>query len=112
MPDTTFLDWPFFEARHRALAEQLDEFARTKLAELAHGASDDASLDRACREIVHRLGAEGFLSQCCGPEPGAEFHVRSLALSRETHGGHGGLPHFRLAVRGLGGRPVCRVGME
>ena len=22
MPDASFLDWPFFEARHRALAEQ------------------------------------------------------------------------------------------
>ena len=84
MADTTFLDWPFFEARHRALAEQLDEFARTKLAELAHGASDDAALDRACREIVHRLGAEGFLNQCCIAEPGGVFDVRSLARNTKN----------------------------
>jgi acyl-CoA dehydrogenase len=112
MPDTTFLDWPFFEARHRALAEQLDEFARTKLAELAHGASDDAALDRACREIVHRLGAEGFLNQCCVTEPGGKFDVRSLALSRETLARHGGLADFCFAMQGLGTGPISLFGTE
>ena len=112
MPDTTFLDWPFFEARHRALAEQLDEFAKTKLAELAHGAEDDAALDRACREIVHRLGAEGFLNQCCVPDPGGKFDVRSLALSRETLARHGGLADFCFAMQGLGTGPISLFGNE
>ena len=112
MPDTSFLDWPFFEARHRALAEQLDEFARTKLAELAHGADDDAALDRACREIVHRLGAEGFLNQCCVSEPGGRFDVRSLALSRETLARHGGLADFCFAMQGLGSGPISLFGNE
>jgi acyl-CoA dehydrogenase len=112
MPDTSFLDWPFFEARHRALAEQLDEFAKTKLAELAHGADDDAALDRACREIVHRLGAEGFLNQCCVAEPGGKFDVRSLALSRETLARHGGLADFCFAMQGLGTGPISLFGNE
>ena len=112
MPDTSFLDWPFFEARHRALAEQLDEFAKTKLAGLAHGASDDAALDRACREIVHRLGAEGFLNQCCVAEPGGRFDVRSLALSRETLARHGGLADFCFAMQGLGSGPISLFGNE
>jgi acyl-CoA dehydrogenase len=112
MADTTFLDWPFFEARHRALAEQLDEFARTKLADLAHGADDDAALDRACREIVHRLGAEGFLNQCCIAEPGGVFDVRSLALSRETLARHGGLADFCFAMQGLGTGPISLFGTE
>jgi acyl-CoA dehydrogenase len=112
MPDTSFLDWPFFEARHRALAEQLDEFARTRLAELAHGADDDAALDRACREIVHRLGAEGFLNQCCVSEPGGRFDVRSLALSRETLARHGGLADFCFAMQGLGSGPISLFGNE
>jgi len=112
MADTTFLEWPFFEARHRALAEQLDEFARTRLAELVHGASDDAALDRACREIVHRLGAEGFLNQCCIAEPGGKFDVRSLALSRETLARHGGLADFCFAMQGLGTGPISLFGTE
>jgi acyl-CoA dehydrogenase len=112
MADTTFLEWPFFEARHRALAEQLDEFARTRLADLAHGANDDAALDRACREIVHRLGAEGFLNQCCIAEPGGKFDVRSLALSRETLARHGGLADFCFAMQGLGTGPISLFGTE
>ena len=112
MPDTSFLDWPFFEARHRALAEQLDEFAKTKLSELAHGADDDPALDRACREIVHRLGAEGFLNQCCVSEPGGKFDVRSLALSRETLARHGGLADFCFAMQGLGTGPISLFGNE
>ena len=112
MADTTFLEWPFFEARHRALAEQLDEFARTRLADLAHGASGDAALDRACREIVHRLGAEGFLNQCCIAEPGGKFDVRSLALSRETLARHGGLADFCFAMQGLGTGPISLFGTE
>jgi acyl-CoA dehydrogenase len=112
MPDATFLDWPFFEARHRALAEQLDEFARTKLSGLAHGAHDDAALDRACREIVHRLGAEGFLNQCCVAEPGGQFDVRSLAISRETLARHGGLADFCFAMQGLGTGPISLFGNE
>jgi acyl-CoA dehydrogenase len=112
MPDTSFLDWPFFEARHRALAEQLDEFARTRLGGLAHGAADDPALDRACREIVHRLGAEGFLNQCCVAEPGGKFDVRSLALSRETLARHGGLADFCFAMQGLGTGPISLFGNE
>jgi acyl-CoA dehydrogenase len=31
MPDKSFLDWPFFEPRHRALAEKLEAWAGAKL---------------------------------------------------------------------------------
>ncbi|HEX5612149.1 MAG TPA: acyl-CoA dehydrogenase family protein [Burkholderiales bacterium] len=113
MPDTTFLDWPFFEPRHRALAEQLDDFAGASLAKIAHVApGDEPALDRACREIVQRLGAEGFLNQCCLPEAGAAFDVRSLALSRETLARHAGLADFCFAMQGLGTGPISLFGTE
>ena len=44
MPDRTFLDWPFFEPRHRALAERLDAWAAANL-----GAVDHADTDAACK---------------------------------------------------------------
>jgi acyl-CoA dehydrogenase len=112
MADRSFLDWPFFEARHRALAEQLDEFAGAELSGLAHGAGNDASLDRACREIVRRLGAEGFLNQCCVPDPAGRFDVRGLALSRETLARHAGLADFCFAMQGLGTGPISLFGSE
>lgn len=112
MADRSFLDWPFFEPRHRALAEQLDEFAAGQLDGLAHGAADDAALDRACREIVHRLGGAGFLNQCCVLDPSGRFDVRSLALSRETLARHAGLADFCLAMQGLGTGPISLFGSE
>ena len=112
MPDRSFLDWPFFEPRHRAIAVQLDEFARRKLAGLGHGLDDDASLDAACREIVSVLGAAGFLNICCVLEPEGEFDVRAIALSRETLARHEGLFDFCFAMQGLGTGPISLFGNE
>jgi len=113
MADTRYLDWPFFEPRHRALAEQLHDFAGASLAPIAHvPAGDEARLDQACREIVQRLGAEGFLNQCCLLEPGASFDVRGLALSRETLARHAGLADFCFAMQGLGTGPISLFGTE
>ncbi len=110
MSDRSFLDWPFFEPRHRALADQLDEFARRELAGLAHGVGDDAALDAACREIVRRLGAAGHLNPCCVSEPDGRFDVRSLALYRETLARHEGLFDFCFAMQGLGTGPISLFG--
>ncbi len=110
MPDRSFLDWPFFEPRHKALAARLDAFAASGLAGLGHGATDDASLDAACREIVRRLGSAGFLDAGCVPEPDGAFDVRTLALSRETLARHEGLFDFCFAMQGLGTGPISLFG--
>lgn len=110
MADRSFLDWPFFEPRHRALAEQLEAFARRELAGLGHGVADDAALDAACREIVRRLGAAGHLNACCVLEPDGRFDVRSLAVSREILGRHEGLFDFCFAMQGLGTGPISLSG--
>ncbi|MFY9318764.1 MAG: acyl-CoA dehydrogenase, partial [Lentibacter algarum] len=36
MADTSFLDWPFFEPRHRELAERLDTWAEAELGGIDH----------------------------------------------------------------------------
>ena len=59
MSDTAFLDWPFFEDRHRVLARELDAWA-TQHVPHAHGADVDAE----CRALVKALGAGGWLR--CG----------------------------------------------
>jgi acyl-CoA dehydrogenase len=110
--DRTFLDWPFFEPRHRELAARLDEFASKELPGLAHGAHDDAALDAACREIVSRLGRNGFLNNCCVLDPGGKFDVRTLALSREILARHDGLADFCFAMQGLGTGPISLYGNE
>ena len=110
MPDRSFLDWPFFEPRHRDLAARLDAFAAKELAGLAHGVQGDESLDRACKEIVHRLGKGGFLDACCVLDEKGKFDVRTLALSRETLARHEGLADFCFAMQGLGTGPISLFG--
>ena len=93
MADRSFLTWPFFEDRHRALKDELDAFG-AGLGELAH-ADDD--VDATCRALVRapgRVRASLRLS--------AELDVRSLCLARETLAYYGGLPDFAFAMQGLG----------
>lgn len=102
MPDASFLDWPFFEPRHRALKDELDAFA-ADLGPLAH---DDADADATCRTLVRRLGESGLLRLS------VELDVRSLCLARETLAYHGGLPDFAFAMQGLGSGAVTLFGTE
>lgn len=100
MADESFLSWPFFEDRHRALAEGLEVWAATHLP-VAHG-----DVDRACRELVTALGAGGW-SRYSG---GEGLDVRTLCLIRETLARHDGLADFAFAMQGLGMGAVSLFG--
>ncbi|HSS78636.1 MAG TPA: acyl-CoA dehydrogenase family protein [Thermoanaerobaculia bacterium] len=107
MPDTTFLSWPFFDDSHRDLARDLDAWCRREIAPLA--GSEDADLDGACREIVRRLGAGGWLHRAVS-EAGERLDVRSLCLIRETLARYSGLADFVFALQGLGSGPLSLFG--
>ena len=102
MADRSFLTWPFFEDRHRALKDELDAFG-AGLGELAH-ADDD--VDATCRALVGRLAESGLLRLS------AELDVRSLCLARETLAYYGGLPDFAFAMQGLGSGAVSLFGTD
>jgi acyl-CoA dehydrogenase len=107
MADTTFLSWPFFEPRHRELAAALDAWAGRNL-----GGIDHHDVDVACREIVRRLGRDGWLEHSA-PDPreaSAKLDVRTLALIRETLARHEGLADFAFAMQGLGAGPISFFG--
>lgn len=100
MADLSFLDWPFFDDSHRALGKELEAWCV--------GALDDAEpvdVDGACRDLVARLGAAGWLRYCVPAAYGGiheTLDVRSLALIRETLARHSGLADFAFAMQGLG----------
>jgi acyl-CoA dehydrogenase len=102
MADHSFLTWPFFDDRHRALKDELDTFAAT-LGPLAH---DNGDVDATCRALVKRLADSGLLRLS------AELDVRSLCLARETLAYHGGLPDFAFASQGLGSGAVSLFGTD
>ncbi len=109
----SYLEWPFFESRHRQLACDLEDFAKNDLADIAgQDYHDDHILDVSCREIVRRLGAAGFLGACCQIDPGDRFDVRRLCLSRDILAKHDGLFDFAFAMQGLGTGPISLFGSD
>jgi acyl-CoA dehydrogenase len=103
---TDFLDWPFFDERHRALAERLEEWCA---AELPDDERDD--VDSACRSLVRRLGAAGWLRHCV-PDAEGRLDVRTLCLIRETLARHSGLADFAFAMQGLGSGTISLFGTD
>jgi acyl-CoA dehydrogenase len=105
MADRSFLDWPFFEDRHRDLAARLEAWCGAKLAGLDHG-----DVDATCRDLVRRLGAGGWLAHTADPD--GRLDVRSLCILRETLARHDGLADFALAMQGLGTAAISLFGSE
>jgi acyl-CoA dehydrogenase len=106
MADRSFLAWPFFEERHRSLAESLDAWAAKEL----HRFEAAEDVDAACRELVVLLGAAGWLKHAA-PEDG-RLDVRSLCIARETLARHSGLADFAFAMQGLGSGSITLFGSE
>ncbi|MCY4165891.1 MAG: acyl-CoA dehydrogenase family protein [Gammaproteobacteria bacterium] len=103
------LHWPFFEARHRAREQALDQWCAQQSWE--HGQSG-AALDASCKAFALRLGEAGFL-KIAVPEPYGEdagLDARSLCLMRETLARHEPLADFVYAMQVLGSAPISLFG--
>lgn len=105
MSDRTFLDWPFFEARHRDLAGRLEDWCAARLP------VDHGDVEAACRGLVAMLGEGGWLVPT-GAGAGERLDVRTLCLIRETLARHDGLADFAFAMQGLGMGAVSLYGTE
>ena len=108
MADQTFLNWPFFEAVHRELAEVIEEWAGTRVEQIV-GAGDD--LDSTCLNLVRALGESGLCRHAVVNSAG-QIDVRSLCLIRETLARYSGLADFAFAMQGLGAGPVGLFGSD
>ncbi len=102
MPDRSFLNWPFFEDRHRDLAAQLDTWCAAYLD------VDHTDTDAACRKLVADLGVAGWLQHSGGDA----LDVRSLAIIRETLARYDGLADFAFAMQGLGTGAISLFGTD
>ena len=106
MADRSFLNWPFFEARHRDLAARLEDWAARELCGIDH-----FDTDAACRALVAALGRDGWL-QSTAAEGGEVLDVRTLCLIRETLARQDGLADFAFAMQGLGTGAISLFGTE
>ena len=103
MRDQSFLDWPFFEPRHRGLAAELEDWCAD------HLPVEHADVDAACRGLVVMLGQGGWLRHS-GAGMGEVLDVRALCLIREVLARHDGLADFAFAMQGLGMGAVTLFG--
>ena len=103
---TDWLDWPFFEPRHRELARNLEAWCRTTIHD-AHPSDADV----ACRALVAELGKAGFLKLCVATD-GKAPDVRSLAIARATLARVHGLADFAFAMQGLGSGAISLFGSD
>ncbi|MDE2228705.1 MAG: acyl-CoA dehydrogenase family protein [Alphaproteobacteria bacterium] len=115
MLDRSFLDWPFFEAEHRAAAAAFERWAAEALPNVL-GTDEEAERDvhGTVRRLVAALGRAGLLRHAA---PGAEGpnggHVlRTLCLARETFARSSSLADFAFAMQGLGSAPISLYGTD
>ena len=104
MPDTSFLDWPFLDQRHRAWAAEVEAWAAAQAERL----SDEHDADGSVINLARAMGEAGLLRVPC-PEDG-RLDVRSLCLARDILARHAGLADFAFAMQGLGTGPITLFG--
>jgi acyl-CoA dehydrogenase len=110
MADRSFLAWPFFDDRHRALAATLDAWTAEEIEPLAH---DEGDIDALSRRLVALLGDAGWLRYAVPRDYGGHFEkldVRSLCLIRETLARTAGIADFAFAMQGLGSASIALYG--
>ncbi len=110
MADRSFLDWPFLDDSHRALAERLEDWCVQTLVPLGHSEDD---IDGQCLELLRLLGDGGWLRYAVPAAFGGVFEtldVRSLCLIRETLARYSGLADFVFAMQGLGSGTISLFG--
>jgi acyl-CoA dehydrogenase len=105
MVDRSFLDWPFFEPHHRRLSDELDAWC------VANLPADHDDVDATCRDLVARLGRDGWLDYTAvDPDAPGTLDVRALCLIRETLARHDSLADFAFAMQGLGTGAISLFG--
>lgn len=113
MADDSFLDWPFFEDRHRDLAREVRAWAAGKFAE--DGFVHHGDIDDECRDILTGLGQTGIAAHAVPAAYGGvseTLDVRSLCLVRESLAYRSGLADFVFAMQGLGSGTLSLFGSE
>ena len=102
------LDWPFFDAPHRVLAQGLAEWSAQALPWAEH-----YDVDAESRRLVRLLGDAGWLRYCVPAAYGGalpELDARSLCIAREALAWHDGLADFAFAMQGLGSGAITLAG--
>ncbi|MDH3196776.1 MAG: acyl-CoA dehydrogenase family protein [Candidatus Krumholzibacteria bacterium] len=104
------LDWPFFDADHRALAASIEAWAA------AHAEGPEPEdVDAATQGLVRALGEGGWLRHVVTTAYGGardRLDARTLCLIREALAQRSALADFAFAMQGLGSAPLTLFGSD
>ena len=90
---------PFFNARHRELADRVAEFTQTEIERRA--GEDERNPDDALRSYVRILAAHDVLRYAVAT-PGERFDLRAFCIIRETLSYSSALADLAFVMQGLG----------
>lgn len=104
--DEGVLQLPFFEPRHLALAQRIDEWchANAALCEKPYQGPEEKGL-----ALLRALGDDGWLAFL---EQGADSELRSLCLIREALAYTDDLADYAFSIQALSATPILRHGTE
>jgi acyl-CoA dehydrogenase len=111
--DKEILALPFYESRHLAQAERIDEWCRAH-ADLWKEPDDDLR-QRTGRRILRALGDGGwfgFLEPDAAPEVVREGDFRSLCLMREALAYADDLADYAFSIQAISAMPILRHGSQ
>jgi acyl-CoA dehydrogenase len=103
MADRSFLNWPFFEDRHREFAARIEAWAAK---EIGYGTHKYGDLDSECRRIVRILGEANLIEVLAPSEGPSALDVRTICIARETLARYSGLFEVMFVMQGLGTGPI------
>lgn len=115
MADSSYLQWPFFEEHHRALARDLDKWCRDQLLPVVDAPDFHNDVDASCRKLLAMLASAGFTRYTIAKAYGGVHEildVRSLCLIRMGLAYYSGLADFVFAMQGLGSGTISLVGSD
>ncbi len=109
------LDWPFFTAEHRELAQQARAWVADQCAGSARPEANASpeETERQCQHWVQTLGQAGWLQHAVGNAAAIgqdRLDLRTICLLRETLAYHSGLADFCFAMQGLGAGAILLHG--
>ncbi|HEY8315177.1 MAG TPA: acyl-CoA dehydrogenase family protein [Candidatus Baltobacteraceae bacterium] len=109
MAAAAFVDWPFFENRHRVLSRDIEQWACER------PRTECADVNTESVDCVRALGEAGWLRLCVPAAYGGlddALDVRSLCIAREALAYRGALLDFAFAMQGLGSGTIALFGSE
>lgn len=114
MADNDWLEWPFFDDRHRHLAHELQSWC-----DGLGRPADSHDTDAACRAWVAALGVAGWLGVAVPAGPGgawggrwSQIDSRAVCVMRQTLARHDALADFSFAMQGLGSGAIALAGSD